>query len=99
MGWVARGAVECGVKRMRRIIFNAVTVLSLVSCGGTVCVMVRSYWIDDEFRRRRGRGRGWSICELFVGNRLIRGGIGLIIKQNAGVQRSWGGVVESGGGS
>ncbi len=36
------------MKRARRIIYNMVTVVSLLLCLGTVGVWVRSYWVDDR---------------------------------------------------
>jgi hypothetical protein len=39
------------MKRLLRIIFNALTTLSLLLCVATVVLWIRSYWRDDEITR------------------------------------------------
>ena len=49
------------MKRPRRIILNAPTVLSLLLCGATVVLWVRSYWREDDVTVRPV---GWDYIEI-----------------------------------
>src|SRR5437016_5736949 len=59
------------MKRLRRIIFNALTVLSLVLCVGTVVLWARSYLAGDQLKADMRKGsrmqitsaRGMILCE------------------------------------
>jgi hypothetical protein len=61
------------MKRLRRIIFNSLTVLSLVLCIAMAGLWVRSYWIEDRCYGRRNTYwiglatyRGELGCELGI---------------------------------
>src|SRR5260370_42248919 len=43
-----------GVRRLRRIIFNVLALLSLLLCIATVVLWVRSYWRHDSAWRESG---------------------------------------------
>jgi hypothetical protein len=64
------------MKRLRRIIFNVLTVLSLLLCVATVGLWVRSYFAMDRLAISRfsdeGKKTFWTWDELKVG----KGGIG-----------------------
>ncbi len=45
-----------GVRRLPRILLSVATVLSLVLCGATVAMWVRSYSVSDEIRWTDGNG-------------------------------------------
>jgi hypothetical protein len=47
----AQGGYHAGVRRMRRIILNALTVLSLLLCVATAGLWVRSYFVSDVLHR------------------------------------------------
>src|SRR5438874_2345548 len=53
--WDGAGARK-DMKRLRRIIFNGLTVLSLMLCVAMGVLWVRSYWIADAFQLNRDRG-------------------------------------------
>ena len=42
------------MKRLRRFILNALTVMSAVLCVGGVGLWVRSYWVEDKVERTTG---------------------------------------------
>jgi hypothetical protein len=76
-----------GVKRFRRFILNAATVLSLLMCAGVVGLWVRSYWRTDRLSWSRD-----SPPEVFAGgavSRLVaeRGRIAFV--QNLNVECVW----------
>src|SRR5258708_2556938 len=49
------------MKRLRRIILNGLTVLSVLVCAGTLVLWVRSYSVCDIVTWLRGRG--WWIAD------------------------------------
>ena len=81
-----------GVRRLRRIILNALTFLSLLICLATAGLWVRSYWVRDELQWYR-----WSdaedvplyyVCEA----RFIRGTLMLHSVSETGMASFSGGV-------
>jgi 4-amino-4-deoxy-L-arabinose transferase-like glycosyltransferase len=48
------------VKRLRRIIFNGLTVLSLLLCVATSALWVRSYWVDETMARWSKHTTGYN---------------------------------------
>jgi hypothetical protein len=84
------------MKRLRRIIFNGLTMLSLLLCVSTMAMWVRSYWVTDGFIRRAfddernstiwtqdvlGTGRGFASL-----TRIVQSG-----RRNDGAYRRWAG--------
>jgi hypothetical protein len=61
------------MKRLRRIIFNGLTALSLLLYGATCILWVRSYWVSDFLAYER-----WTASELrWFDCHCGRGGFGL----------------------
>ena len=61
------------MKRLRRTIFNGLTVLSLVLCVATVGLWVRSYWRCNCVGYLNADGTTLSACQSFTGR------IGIIV--------------------
>ncbi len=57
------------MKRLRRIIFNALTVLSLLLCAAAMGLWVRSYWRTDAVIRFRHISEACRLC--VSGGRIV----------------------------
>jgi hypothetical protein len=64
---------QCGesVKRFRRFILNAATVISLLLCAGVVGLWVRSYWTTDFLIRSHASQQQRGDIAEEVSNRLV----------------------------
>jgi hypothetical protein len=59
------------VRRLARVLLNALTVLSLILCVSTVVFWVRSYWVADLVHLRKTDR--WHYANA-AGGRLATGG-------------------------
>jgi hypothetical protein len=64
------------LKRLRRIIFNGLTVVSLLLCIATVVLWVRSYWATDGFAYARNQN-------ISIG-RSVRGKLSILTVEGRG---------------